>query len=1054
MISRKLRARQLICVAVVALLTIPLSVMASPTSGAIFGRVVDRDTHQPVDGVTVVASGPQGDEAALTDAKGQYELRGLPIGPYVVRFFRGSVAIEQSATVLMDQTVRVNARLASTTEAVQTIAVTQRAPAIDVGSTRVGVTLTPEFAANLPNSLTLSGLLQKTPGALSDATGLSLSGGTGLENAYFLDGLNITALRDGALGTNLFVPFLEETEVVSAGYGAEYGRALGGVVNMATKSGSNEWRGSAFSFVSPGALAGRQQRIVSRSTSLTGVTEPDYTTNIGVEVGGPLIKDKLFIWAGYAPEITRDHLVQYADRFIEGVDDAGQPNGTQALNPDRTPMTVPLYRRSFVGETTSHNYSGKLTWKLAPEQTLSLGVYGIDSTHQYMRGANMDILAGMSDEKTRTNDITARWTAAFFERRWRLDATLGAHIEQYDRRSPFEDAEGLNDITWNTSPSLVQFNPDVASRCADNPATGFQSCPVQGYQSGGYGVLRDIDAFRLAGQLKSTNIFHALGLHELKYGFDGEFIQYEDARWNSGADGSRGGVTMYPGEADVYGFFRLNPGQHLSDFGDGSDPNAPHALGDLLSSPYYQDMIRSKTRAFNSALFLQESYSPRPNLTIHAGIRWETQQIYDYRGNKALSINDNIAPRVGIVYDPTDEGRAKVFAHYGRFYESIPMTLANRGFGGEGTLVSVRPCDATAKNWTECPVDPTLVYPLSGEMLKVQKGLKGSYNDELVAGGQYQIIPDLVVGVSFIYRWLGRAIEDMAGPTGQGPSLLGNPGQGAVDPDRLRQLQANAAQNPTAENQAALDEAVTQDYIASQPKPTRTYKAVQIQVAKRFVRRLFFNASYTYSSLRGNYPGLYLPDSDQRDPNLSTQYDVRGIMVNRDGPLPNDRPHLIRLDGYYVLPVGRSSLTGGLSFVGRSGQPLNALGKYPGSDPLNSFILPRGSMGRTPFVTQFDLHFGYRRPLGPKMSAEAFIDIFNVFNQRAVLAQDQEYTVDRVLPLEKGQNIGSLQKRNSAGVVVTDDNGNPVLASRNPNFLMPTAYQLPISGRLGLKVSF
>jgi hypothetical protein len=217
---------------------------------------------------------------------------------------------------------------------------------------------------------------------------------------------------------------------------------------------------------------------------------------------------------------------------------------------------------------------------------------------------------------------------------------------------------------------------------------------------------------------------------------------------------------------------------------------------------------------------------------------------------------------------------------------------------------------------------------------------------------------------------------------------------------------------------------------------------------------LFFNASYTYSSLRGNYPGLYLPDSDQRDPNLSTQYDVRGIMVNRDGPLPNDRPHLIRLDGYYVLPVGRSSLTGGLSFVGRSGQPLNALGKYPGSDPLNSFILPRGSMGRTPFVTQFDLHFGYRRPLGPKMSAEAFIDIFNVFNQRAVLAQDQEYTVDRVLPLEKGQNIGSLQKRNSAGVVVTDDNGNPVLASRNPNFLMPTAYQLPISGRLGLKVSF
>jgi len=73
-----------------------------------------------------------------------------------------------------------------------------------------------------------------------------------LENTYYLDGLNITSLKNGALGTNLFVPFLDEVEIVSAGYGAEYGRALGGVVNMATKSGSNEWHASAFSYLSPG----------------------------------------------------------------------------------------------------------------------------------------------------------------------------------------------------------------------------------------------------------------------------------------------------------------------------------------------------------------------------------------------------------------------------------------------------------------------------------------------------------------------------------------------------------------------------------------------------------------------------------------------------------------------------------------------------------------------------------------------------------------------------------------------------------------------------------
>jgi hypothetical protein len=654
----------------------------------------------------------------------------------------------------------------------------------------------------------------------------------------------------------------------------------------------------------------------------------------------------------------------------------------------------------------------------------------------------------MTNENTGTNDITARWMAAFFQRRWRLDATLGLHLEHYDRHSPFQDSEGLNDIVWHNSPSLGQFNADVASSCADNRATSFQSCPVQGYQSGGYGMLRDIDAFRLAGQLKSTNIFHGGGVHDLKYGFDGEFIQYTDARWNSGRDGNRGSALMYPNrEADLQSFFRLPPGETLANFGDGSNSSVPHLASDLLDpNSYYQDVIRSRTRALNSALFLQESYSPRPNLTVNAGVRWEMQQIYDYRGNKALSINDNIAPRVGVVYDPTNEGRSKLFAHYGRFYESIPMTLANRGFGGEGVVYSVRTCPPGETDWTKCTLDPAQIYPTTGEMLKVQNGLKGSYNDEVVAGGQYQIVPDLVVGMSFIYRWLGRAIEDMSGPSGQGPSLLANPGTGSVSQARLQQLEQNAAQNPTPQNQKALDDAVMQAYIADQPKPTRTYKAVQFQVAKRFVRRLFVMGSYTYSSLRGNYPGLYAADNDQRDPNMSTQYDWRGIMANRYGPLPNDRPHLIRLDGYYVFTLGGSNLTTGLGFVGRSGQPRSALGRFSGSGELDSFIVPRGSMGRTPFVTQCDIHLGYRRPLGPKMSVEAFVDVFNVLNQRAVLAQDQEYTVDRVKPLAKGQDITTL--------VATDASGNPMPATKNPNYLMPTAYQAPIAGRLGVRVFF
>jgi len=980
-------------VAAVAMLAFSSSAVASPTSGTIFGRVVDRDTRQSLDGVTVVASGPQGEQAALTDAKGQYELRGLPIGDYVVRFFRGSVAIEHSATVLMDQTVRVNARLPSAPEAVQTIAVTQRAPAIDVGSTRVGVTLNREFAANVPNSLSLSGLLEKTPGAFSDPVGLALSGGTGLENAYYLDGFNITGLKDGALGANLFVPFLEEVEVVSAGYGAEYGHALGGVVNLATKSGTNEWHGSAFSYLAPGAFSGTQQRVVSRSTSLTGVTAPDYTTNLGAEVGGPIIKDKLFIWVGYAPEITRNHLVQYADKFVEHVDPTThQPDGTQANNPDGTPMTVPLYQRSYPGETTTQHYAGKLTWKIAPEQTLSLSLYGIYSQQEYMRGANMDYLAGMTNEKTSSTDITARWMAAFFQRRWRLDATLGMHIEQYERRSPFQDMEQLRDVNWFTPPSLAQFNPNVANQCADS-ATGFQSCPLGGYQSGGYGTMYDVSAFRLAGQIKSTNIFHGGGLHELKYGFDGEFVQYQDKAWNSGPDGGRASITMLEGDTYYSSLFRLPAGMLVSQL----DPSQ----WSLLLGKYYQDSIQATTQQYNSAVFFQESYSPLSNLTVNLGVRWETQHLQDYLGNTALNIYDNIAPRVGVIFDPSKEGRSKIFAHYGRYYESIPMALSDRGFGGLGTLISAGSGPSLA--------DAVPKQVLTGDMLTVQNGLKGSYNDEIVVGGQYEVVRDLVAGVTFIDRWLGRAIEDTYDPNnpGGGPTVLANP--------------AGA---------------------------TRTYQAVQLTANKRFARRWFLASSYTWSRLRGNYVGLYSADNDQHDPNQSTQFDALGIMVNRNGPLPNDRPHLIRLDGYYTRPLVHSSLTAGLGFVGRSGQPLNALGSFQGPGDNDSFILPRGSMGRTPFVTRFDLHLAYRRSLPGKLSAEAFLDIFNLFNQRTVLTQDQMYTADYATPIAGGS------KADLKNLTVSDANGNFVPATKNPNFLMPTSYQAPISGRLGVRVSF
>lgn len=945
----------------------------TPTEGSILGQVRDLDTGQPVPGVTVVASGPEGDLATLTDAKGIYQFHALPIGNYMVRFHRGDVLAEREATASVDKTVRVNMRLPAVPAEVETVAATYSPPLIDVGSSRIGTTFGSDFIDGIPNAgADVASLMQKTPGAYDDTPpasagyqgnfGLSLSGGTGADNAYYLEGLNVTALRDGMLATNLHVSFLEEVEVVSAGFGAEYGRALGGVVNMALKSGTNEWKGSAFSWVQPGWMSGSQQRILSSSTVFTGTTEPVYTTQMGVEVGGPIIKDKLFIWIGYVPEIGRSSLIQSADQ--------------SSTNPDGSTVVQPLFSRVIPGDSTTQNYAGKLTWRIRPNQTLSLSLVGIRKDQEFMRGANMDLLAGMTHDQSNRQDIIAHWQSAFFERHWRLDATVGLHTEGYSQRSPYGDAESINSVTWNNTPPLAQFDPQVAPLCPDP-----QSCPVQGYQSGGYGQMSDVSAIRLAGQIKSTNVFTALGLHELKYGLDYEVNQYDEKVWYSGANGARGLVTVLPPPS---------PGL----------PSSGLRVDSLYGANGYLDSSEAKNRAYNTGAFIQESYLPLPNLTVNVGLRWEAQRLTDYMGNTALSITDSFAPRIGVVYDPTKEGRSKIFAHYGQYYESIPMDLANRDFGGKGGMTTY---------YGAAPSSSAGVPP----NFPVQSNIKGSYNNEIVAGGQYQYWRNLVVGASFIRRWLGRVIED-------GGSSLADTSSGWI------------LENPT------------------DPKPERTYTALQLTATKRLARNWFFAGAYTYSRTMGNYAGLYAADNMQLNPNNSTQYDYKELTANTYGPLPNDRPHLIHMDGYYRFAWGQHSLSPGFSFMGRSGQPISYLTFDPNG--YTSFILPRGSAGRTPFVTQLDMHLSYRTRLSNSLSAEAFIDIFNVFNQKTVLTVDSSYTYNWAMPLTApGAKPSQATVANPDGSSTTTP-ATPV--TPNTNFLHATSYQLPISGRLGARVWF
>ena len=212
--------------------------------------------------------------------------------------------------------------------------------------------------------------------------------------------------------------------------------------------------------------------------------------------------------------------------------------------------------------------------------------------------------------------------------------------------------------------------------------------------------------------------------------------------------------------------------------------------------PYYQDQLVANVKSVNTAYFIQDSVHPVANVTVDLGLRFENQTLYDFQGNEFLSLN-NFGPRLGVVYDPSNEGRSKVFAHYGRSFETIPLNLAARYFGGEG--IAVRHYDntsmcttpigqwtATGHEWTTCQGPASTQFFNAGSTYPVQPKIKAQYHDEIVAGFHHALTDDLVVGADYTHRWLGGVIEDGSG-SGDLSFVLGNPGD--IPPDVLTGLQ-------------------------------------------------------------------------------------------------------------------------------------------------------------------------------------------------------------------------------------------------------------------------
>ncbi|WP_369945639.1 TonB-dependent receptor domain-containing protein [Vitiosangium sp. GDMCC 1.1324] len=1014
------------------------------------GTVTDASTRQPVADVVVTATSPnlQGEQVVVTDATGLYRIPQLPPGVYTLRFEKETYKVfaRGDITLRLNTTVRYNAELLpeGVTENVEVVAT---APAVDVGSTRTGTSVDKDVLNHLAvvrpgskgsASRSFESLAELAPGANTDGYGVSLNGTTSPENGFLVDGLSTGNPALGILGTPVSVEFIQEVNVITGGFMPEFGRSTGGVMTAVTKSGSNEFHGSLFGNLTPGFLEGSPTRVAREGTVITTSQRLWNLGDFGATLGGPILKDKLWFFAGVAPSFTRRALDRGLNAFVLG--DDGKPikdaNGFSVTEP------IPNTTQRYFADQRSVQYIGKLTWQVHPDHSLSLSVYGTPSGSggNGSYGYNLDTgavetdnligryeaLAHRYDQDAR--DVALKLSSSFLDKRVLLDANLGWH-HQTDTTLPV-DGSGIGNVSGlsgvpqfemrrtgtRTAPNYYSINdleqlPDP-SLCDPAGTSNAVRCPVADYFLGGPGFLLDRTVDRYQGNVVGTLLLNALGHHVIKAGLDVEVMTNRDKRAYSGG-------VLYNESTD---------GKTFTDFRSFGYLTGPDQV---VIQPY----VPTSTRANALGAFVQDSWSILDRVTLNAGVRYDTQNIYGTGGALAFTLPDQISPRVGVVYDFTQKGRSKLFASYARYYQNAVLAMVNSQFSNITRIRATRSrapiaggpgCDPLTQSapYAECadkrnvPVPSGTSTGISRQYTQtfainspVDPELKPQSSDEILVGAEYELLPRATLGASYTRRYMNDVIEDMSVNEATN-YFIGNPGRG----------------------------------IASQfPKAVRDYDAVSVYLNKAFSDLWLVQASYTWSSLRGNYSGLYRPENNVLAPNVTSDFDLISLTQNHTGPLPLDHTHAVKLFGAKEFSLSpTASLNVGLSYRGLSGAPLNVLGSDYIYGTGFTFILPRGSGGRLPWVHNVDAHLGLNYKLTQSVTAAITLDSFNLFNFQAVTSVDQNYTFDNMDPLVNGKTSDLESVKNRAGTA-------PAL---NPNYQKPTSYQTPRSIRFGARLSF
>ncbi|HEY3444059.1 MAG TPA: TonB-dependent receptor [Paludibaculum sp.] len=986
--------------------------MGQETTGSITGQVVD-SSGSAIPNAKVEVSGVSLPRAmtVTTDSSGTFSFPSLPGGSYVVSATAAGFSTQKTTgvAVSLGRASRLEFKM-EVGQITESVVVSADAAMVDTASSSSSVNVDKSFFDLMPKGRGFYDLINLAPGARNEGKsgGYQVDGASGSENTFYLDGMEVTNIQTGVLSGQNRIPveMVQQVQVKNGVMEAQYGGAMGGVINASVRSGTNEIHGTVGMYYNNDSMSARlrptlQMDPTDTTRSKTRYfqnTMDDYTTiNPIFSVGGPLVKNKLFFYSAYMPTNTN------TNRNVTFLSDGVKGTYTNK------------YRQQYLTNKLDFAPFSKLrmnaSWMWNPNYSKgSLPARdGTDSsTNQWAKLGNYsagNTISGQVDYLASSKLI--------------ISFRGGYNYSNYTDRYSIPETTAIYYSNSNVNSPLA-IPADLR---------GTAGWRVQAVGRTDYNIYKRINLNADASYLVNWK-----GQHNIKGG------------WQTNRLSNDVLALTYPN-----GYYRYYWGQSYTCV---TSQCSGKQTGDFGYYRYRLFGTSGAASSDNQGIFLQDNWRVNKYLSLNLGIRTEREFLPSFSSGSGAAAppvefgwSKKFSPRIGGAWDPKGDGKMRLYASWGYFYDVMKYEMPRGSFGGDvwwdyyfslgdpnlvKTLQGV-PKDPKALpgkffeaiNWripSNDPANPT-----------IDKNLEPMKQRMLDLGFDYSLSSTLVASLRYTNRRLIRTIEDVGtlGPDGE-IYYIANPGFGLT-----------------------VDPKTWEAGIPVTPKAKRNYDALEMRLDKRFSKNYQFAASYTYSKSTGNYSGLASSDENGRtSPNVNRYFDLPWIGYTEkgtlaDGVLATDRPNTFKVFGGYTLKsiLGHTTLSPNMALY--SGIPLTTNINVISSTP--AYPYGRGDMGRTPVFYNFDLNLMHDFPVWKakeSMKVRFEFTVFNLLNSSIVTDKsvnllhpdDGQLTFAHDADFFKGFSTAALMKAQGGRV--------------DPLYNLANSFQGPRSARLQLTFFF